>query len=206
MARLSKRGGSKRIMKKRRMDGPVEDHIEEIKKVAAEIIGEHKEIIVFLPDDESLENLPSDFSYDEENIRNFIHNHVYAGDIDTILFMKPNTKLSLKSLNGTELTVEMKKKNKFVNGMQIITPGFTQEKDGSKAKIYMIRGFIAPGMQMPAIKKYKEKRINPKKLAYRKAFSKYLKEELKKGNNSARDRSRAMIIAKKKANEEVLKK
>lgn len=203
MARINRtrrgRGGSRRIMKKRQMAGPVEDHIEKIKKVAAEIIGEHKEIIVFLPDDESLENLPADFSYDEENIRNFIRNHVYAGNIRTVLYMNSNTKLSLKSLNGTDLIVEMKKKNKFVNGMQITSPGFTQEKDGSKAEIYIIHGVIMSGFKVPTAHKERRVRSNPE----RKEFVKNIRGALKKSNGNMRE---AYIMAKKSAKNAVQKK
>jgi hypothetical protein len=197
-------------MKKRQMAGPVEDHIEEIKKAVFEIFGEHKEIIIFLPDDESLDKLPADFSYDEENIRNFIRNHVYSGDINTIQFMKPNSKISLKSLNGTELNVEMKRKIMTVNGMQItdLYDDNLLEMDGSKANIYTIRGFILPGFKPSDFKKYREpfKGYYIKNEEHGQAFRKYYEEELKKGNPNARDKERAFVRAMKRADKEIRNK
>lgn len=206
MARINRtrtRRGSRRVIKKR-MQGPVEDHLEEIKKVAAEIISEHKSIIVFLPDDEYLEQVPAEYINGENNVRNFIHNHVYEGDVDAAYYMNRGEKMSVNSLNGTPLHIEKNKKgDMFVNGMKL---GFSmvQEKDGSKARVYLLKGVIVPGFT-PEIRKEKAPRINPKKRAHAQAFRKYLKEELKKKNSTAKDRARAMMIAKKKADEEVRK-
>lgn len=193
MARINRtrrHRGSRRVIKKR-MQGPVEDHLEEIKKVAAEIISEHKSIIVFFPDDEYLEQVPAEYINGENNVRNFIHNHVYEGDVDALYYIKRGEKMSVNSLNGTPLHIEKNKKgDMFVNGMHL---GFSmvQEKDGSKARVYLLKGVIVPGFT-PEIRKEKRMRIKSTKID-----RDSLKKALKKAKGNMREAYKLMKKNKK---------
>lgn len=123
--------------------------VKELKKVADDIISNHikhkKDFIIFFPeDDEYLEQLPDDFSYDKDNIKKFIYNHMYEGSIDTLKHMKRGEKKTLNSLNGTPLNIEKNKEgDMFVNGIKIITFEDAVNDDIS------LRGYIINGVILP---------------------------------------------------------
>lgn len=124
-----------------------DNQIKKIKDIADEVIFKHdKEIIIFFPeDDEYFGLLPANFSYDTDNIRNFIYNHIYEGNINTLSYMKRGEKKTLNSLNGTPLNIEKNKKGiMFVNGIKVIHSPESAKIDGINKRVYPIGGVILP--------------------------------------------------------------
>ena len=124
-----------------------DNQIKKIKDIAVEVIFKHdKEIIIFFPeDDEFFGLLPANFSYDTDNIRNFIYNHIYEGNINTLSYMKRGEKKTLNSLNGTPLNIEKNKKGiMFVNGIKVIHSPESAKIDGINKRVYPIGGVILP--------------------------------------------------------------